>query len=246
MVNASFNSGTPKVNVKLLNSTSLIKASLVPLDVGVPLIQFMFNPAELTFDRAVSHNESKASKDEKTGHPKKSFSHLEAPKVTISKILFDTYEDGDDVVAKYIDPFIAAVEFLGEHKSSSQPGLLDSFQELVNPPQQPLPNSPTASKPTPRPGEGSEADKSEADKRTPHYRFVWGERVHLRRCVIEKLTYKLTLFLPDGTPVRAMIDSLTLKTVAPDKPIEDLKKTVRDRFKDSIAARLKANATFKL
>ena len=244
MINASFNGGTPKANITLLNSTSLIKASLVPLDVGVPLIQFMFNPAELTFDRAVLHNESPAAKDEKTGHPKKSFSHLEAPKVTISKILFDTYEDGDDVVAKYIDPFIAAVEFLGEHKSSSQPGLLDSFQELANPPQEP--NFPKPSRPTSRPGEENEADKSKADKRTPHYRFVWGERVHLRRCVIEKLTYKLTMFLPDGTPVRAMIDSLTLKTVAPDKPIDDLKKAVVDRFKDSIATRLKANANFKL
>ncbi|MGK7926783.1 MAG: hypothetical protein AB4290_16345 [Spirulina sp.] len=40
----------------------------------------------------------------------------------------------------------------------------------------------------------------------------------IRQCFIENLAYKLTLFLPDGTPVRAEIDSLTLKEVDEEKP----------------------------
>ena len=38
-------------------------------------------------------------------------------------------------------------------------------------------------------------------------------RVYLRCCFVEKLSYKLTMFLPNGVPVRATIDSLTLKEI---------------------------------
>lgn len=41
-------------------------------------------------------------------------------------------------------------------------------------------------------------------KRPPVYIFCWGtEYFH---CVITSLTYNLTMFLADGTPVRAMVD----------------------------------------
>jgi len=47
-------------------------------------------------------------------------------------------------------------------------------------------------------------------ERPPLFAFYWGN-AYLDYCFIEKLSYKLTLFLSDGTPVRAVIDSLTLK-----------------------------------
>jgi Contractile injection system tube protein len=49
------------------------------------------------------------------------------------------------------------------------------------------------------------------DKRPPIYMFVWGSQNYLR-CFVEKLDYKLTLFLTDGTPVRAEVN-LSLKEV---------------------------------
>lgn len=42
-------------------------------------------------------------------------------------------------------------------------------------------------------------------KRPPIYIFAWGNHNYLR-CFVKKLTFKLTLFRPDGTPVRAAID----------------------------------------
>lgn len=47
--------------------------------------------------------------------------------------------------------------------------------------------------------------------RPPIYKFIWGDRDYLT-CFVEKLDYKLTLFLSDGTPVRAEVN-LTLKEV---------------------------------
>lgn len=49
------------------------------------------------------------------------------------------------------------------------------------------------------------------DKRPPIYLFTWGNERYLR-CFIKTLSFKLTLFLPDGTPVRAILD-LTLEQV---------------------------------
>lgn len=42
-------------------------------------------------------------------------------------------------------------------------------------------------------------------KRPPIYVFTWGNQNYLR-CFVKKFTFKLTLFRPDGTPVRASID----------------------------------------
>ena len=42
-------------------------------------------------------------------------------------------------------------------------------------------------------------------KRPPTYIFTWSDNKYLR-CFVKSLTYKLTLFTPDGTPVRAVID----------------------------------------
>ncbi|APB35230.1 hypothetical protein GlitD10_2885 [Gloeomargarita lithophora Alchichica-D10] len=47
--------------------------------------------------------------------------------------------------------------------------------------------------------------------RPPIYMFVWGGQNYIR-CFVETLSYKLTLFLPDGMPVRAEA-SLSLKEI---------------------------------
>lgn len=150
-------------------SGNLVKARLTSED-GVPPIEFMFNPTELTFEGVVETAESPGARTQDRGQPKVSFSHTKAYKITITKILFDTYEEGTDVVTKYIEPFRKAVEFV--------------------------------------PGQ----------ERPPIYRFSWGSRIYLRRCFIEKLNYKLTMFLPNGMPVRAIIDSLTLKEADEPEP----------------------------
>lgn len=152
-----------------IKSGNLVKAKLTSKD-GVPNIEFMFNPSELIFEGILETSENPGARTEDTGRPKVSFSHVKAYKVTINKILFDTYEDGSDVVVKYINPLKKALQFVG------------------------------------------------GKERPPIYTFIWGDKEYLRRCFIEKLNYKLTMFLPNGTPVRAMIDSLTLKEADDPKP----------------------------
>lgn len=49
------------------------------------------------------------------------------------------------------------------------------------------------------------------DKRPPTFVFTWGSHQYIR-CFITSLNYKLTMFLPDGTPVRAKLD-LTLEEI---------------------------------
>lgn len=246
LLNASVSGGTPSLSLSLPINNSLVKASLIPCDVGVPTIHFMFNPTELSSERTVVHNESKGSQTEQTGAPKQSFSRLEAEKVTLNKLLFDTYETRENVIEKYIDPFIAAVEFLGDHKNALIKGLPGPLEEFASPLNK-LQTNPLdlatnlATKLI--------TGKTDADKRTPHYRFVWGKQVYLKRCAIEKLTYKLTLFLPDGTPVRALIDNLTLRAVDESKENNDLKAQAvssADRSKDTMSARLKASASFRV
>lgn len=50
-----------------------------------------------------------------------------------------------------------------------------------------------------------------AKKRPPVYVLMWGTNEPLR-CFVQSLDYSLTMFLPDGTPVRAKVN-LTLKEV---------------------------------
>jgi len=150
---------------------TLQKARLIPKDGGVAPIEFMFNPTELSFEKMVETSENKGAHTPDQGQPKVGFATVDSYKVTINKILFDTYETGEDVVSKHIEPFRKAVQFV-----------------------------------------------SQSEQRTPLYAFTWGKNQLLRCCFVEKLNYKLTLFLPDGTPVRAMIDSLTLKEADEPKP----------------------------
>lgn len=55
--------------------------------------------------------------------------------------------------------------------------------------------------------------KSGIPSRPPVYVFVWKDKYF--HCVMSSLTYKLTLFLSDGTPVRAIVD-ISLREVDPE------------------------------
>lgn len=55
-------------------------------------------------------------------------------------------------------------------------------------------------------------------QRPPIYHFIWGPHNYLQSCFIEQLNYRLTKFMPDGTPVRAVIETLGLKEI--EKPSE--------------------------
>lgn len=55
-----------------------------------------------------------------------------------------------------------------------------------------------------------------AKQRPPIYLFTWGANNYLR-CFVKDFGFKLTLFLPDGTPVRAIID-LSLEQVEVPTP----------------------------
>lgn len=54
-------------------------------------------------------------------------------------------------------------------------------------------------------------------RRPPVYEFRWGNQQYFRKCFVQNLSYKLTMFLPDGTPVRAVID-LSLKEADEPRP----------------------------
>lgn len=48
-------------------------------------------------------------------------------------------------------------------------------------------------------------------ERPPIYLLTWGKQQYIR-CFVKSLSYKLTMFLADGTPVRAIVD-ITLQEV---------------------------------
>ncbi|NER84413.1 MAG: hypothetical protein F6K42_33770 [Leptolyngbya sp. SIO1D8] len=59
-------------------------------------------------------------------------------------------------------------------------------------------------------------------QRPPVYAFMWGSNAYFDYCFIEQVSYRLTKFLPDGKPVRAVIDALVLKET--EKPSDDASK----------------------
>ena len=141
--------------------STFVKAKLLAQG-GGNNIEFMFNPAELSFSRGLRLNTPSGPRTEE-GLPKVSFGSPNPYSVNVSGLVFDTYETGENVIDKYVENFRQAVEFI------------------------------------------------EGKERPPIYLLTWGKQEYLR-CFIESLSYKLTMFLTDGTPVRATVD-ITLKEV---------------------------------
>lgn len=148
--------------------TVLEKARLFCPDSNELDFEFMFNPDQVQFKEAVKVGESESARTE-SGRPKVSFEYPKARTLRLKKVMFDTYESGDDIMATYIDLLRQSVQFQGYSTG-------DSY--------------------LPRP---------------PIYKFIWGNKDYIT-CFVEKLDYKLTMFLADGTPVRAEVN-LSLKEV---------------------------------
>lgn len=148
--------------------TALEKARLFCPDSNELDFQFMFNPDKVQFKEALKIGESESARTE-SGRPKVSFEYPKARTLRLKKVMFDTYESGEDIMAVYIDPLRKSVQFQGFSTG-------DTY--------------------LPRP---------------PIYKFIWGDKDYIT-CFVEKLDYKLTMFLANGTPVRAEVN-LSLKEV---------------------------------
>ena len=152
------------------------KAQLCAQD-GGETIDFMFNPTELTFSRSLNLNTDSGARTN-SGLPKVSFAYPQPYSLRISNILFDTRESQTSVLP-YIDKFKQAVAF-SEFRDVPQEG----GRSRSRPPQRSAQQGP--------------------QKRPPTYLFSWREAY--LHCFVKSLTYKLTLFMPDGTPIRAVVD----------------------------------------
>lgn len=146
------------------------KAKLKALDKEAEDVEFMFNPSTLSISRSMSIEQSPGART-KSGQNKTSFKHPNPYTLTISNLMFDTYESGKSVL-DYVNKLTKAVEFTDQGKGQNQ--------------------------------------------RPPIYLFTWGKHDYLR-AFVKDFKCQLTLFLPDGTPVRAIID-LVLEQVDPPQP----------------------------
>lgn len=140
----------------------LAKAALLPLDGEIgEKIEFMFNPAQLVFARTVKWQAEQGNRSNgsqpNSSLPKVNFSGVDPYKLTLSQLIFDTYEARTPVM---------------EHIKKLKKG---------------------AESPDGR------------NKRPPVYVLSWGQKKTFP-CVITSLSYKLDMFLDDGTAVRALVD----------------------------------------
>lgn len=193
----------------------LVKAALIPRDgEQAKTIEFMFNPTDLQFSRKVTIADMEGARTVR-GLPKVNFGFVEPYQLKLAGLVFDTYETGENVFNK-IQPILDAVDFSSFVDPYKQE---DGYQERVvgvN-----VAEAGVSAFVQSIGGQnvlgvreyGSEKVGQQALKlrRPPVYYFIWGEKNYLR-CMIENLNYKLTMFLPNGTPVRAMVD-LDLKEV---------------------------------
>jgi len=195
-----------------------VKAALIPRtgEEASP-INFMFNPTDLSLSRSVTIKTMEGSRTQR-GLPKVNFGSIDPYKLTLSGILFDTYETGTSVL-KRIQSLLDAVDFSKFKDPFAKPKTSDGYQErLVK-----LSSSATAMQSFVGSfgGKnilgyreyGSEKVGSQTleTRRPPVFYFIWGEKNYMC-CMIKQLDYKLTMFLPNGTPVRAMV-TITLEEV---------------------------------
>jgi Contractile injection system tube protein len=162
---------------------TLEKARLLSLDGNEYNIDFMFNPTQLDFSRSIRLNSNPGARNTH-GQPKVSFANPEPCVLNLSKIIFDVYERGDAGATEledYIKQLTKAVQFIQGSSGGRSGGSS---------------------------GSGG-AGGNNANARPPIFFFIWGSKCYLR-CFIESFRYQLTMFLPNGKPVRATA-SLVLK-----------------------------------
>lgn len=148
---------------------TLVKAYIQAVDGSSAQVEFQYNPKELSIKRS---NKLKQEEQKGKDAPKVEFESGSGRQLSL-QAFFDTYERGENVVKKYIEPLegLATVDKKTE-------------------------------------GEDKTA-------RPPYVILAWG-REKFFKGLIKSLGIKYTMFLPDGTPVRATAD-LNIVEV-PDEP----------------------------
>ncbi|MEM0981453.1 MAG: hypothetical protein AAGH78_14400 [Cyanobacteria bacterium P01_H01_bin.58] len=212
----------------------LVKAALIPrTGESAPTIRFMFNPTDLQFSRSVTIENVKGARTFR-GLPKVNFGFIEPYELKLSGLIFDTYETGEDVY-ELISPLRDAVDFSSfqdpfeEKTITDENGNTYTYSErttATNVTNVLLDSAASAAASTLGSSMGVSANVNMAGfmeygtdldtqalelRRPPVYYFIWGEHNYMR-CMIKDLSFKLTMFLPNGRPVRAMVD-LSLQEV---------------------------------
>ncbi len=172
--------------------SQLQKARLFCTDSSDLDFEFMFNPNQLQIKEALSVGEDKSARTS-DGRPKVSFEYPKARTLQLKKIMFDTYEVGKNVLTDYLDKLRESMKFAGYSTGSTTPQTGTTGLRTISA------------------GGTATATTDTTSSRPPIYRFVWGDQNYLL-CFVEKLDYKLTMFLPNGTPVRAEVN-LSLKEI---------------------------------
>jgi hypothetical protein len=150
-------------------------------------ITFMYNPTEISLSRSMNIEQARGARD-RSGANKTSFKHPNPYSLKISNIILDTYESGISVLP-LVDVFKKGVEFLDPQNSTSP--LVNSTRSSEN----------SSSRTNPNP-----------QNRPPIYLFIWGNHKYLK-CFMKQVTFKFTMFFPNGDPARAILD-LSLEQVA--------------------------------
>lgn len=207
----------------LQGDVRLVKAALIPRDgEAADIIRFMFNPEELRFNRSVKIEDMQGARTER-GLPKVNFGFVEPYKLTLSNLIFDTYESGTNVLRE-IQPLLDAVDFSSfkdpfDEQKVTVNGKNYSYQERTLAVS--LGDSMVSSFTKSVSGVdvygleeyGSENLSKQAIelRRPPVFYFIWGDKIYMR-CMVESLDYSLNMFRPNGVPVRAVV-TLNLKEV---------------------------------
>ncbi|MEG3926622.1 CIS tube protein [Microcoleus sp. D3_18a_C4] len=203
----------------------LAKAALIPrTGEQASTINFMFNPTDLSLSRSVSITPMNGARTQR-GLPKVNFGFVEPYKLSLAGILFDTYETGGSVLNE-IQPLLDAVDFSkfqDPFKKEEAGG--KKYQERVV--QATMGNQAAQELFTSvgknfagvnvnaleykEYGAGKIGEQILDIRRPPVFYFIWGDKNYMC-CMVKQLDYKLTMFLPNGTPVRAMVN-ITLEEV---------------------------------
>ena len=203
--------GNVAPDTDLNDKRQFVKAALIPrTGEQTSIIKFMFNPTELNMSRDLTLNFMEGARTT-AGLPKISFGYVNPYSIELAGLLFDTYETGEDVIEKYIDPIRDSMDFT---KFSTA----KDFVTVNNDGSVEISDFVTRGTSTAAALSGDTVKEYDdfqelpmTSKRPPVYYFIWGERNYMM-CFIQKINYKLTMFLPNGTPVRAIVD-LSLQEV---------------------------------
>ncbi|MBS0018434.1 MAG: hypothetical protein KFF72_19140 [Arthrospira sp. SH-MAG29] len=202
-------------------SGKLVKAALIPRSgEGANIIRFQFNPTDLQLSRSVSIEDIKGARTSR-GLPKVNFGFVEPYQLTLTDLVFDTYETGENVLNQ-IKPILDAVDFSSfKDPFAKEQGYSERLvkanvtntliETAVSSLSSNLLGVNVNAMELAEYGAGNIESQALELRRPPVYYLIWGDKNYMR-CMVESLDYKLTMFKPDGTPVRARV-TIKLKEV---------------------------------